>query len=192
MAPDRELEYPELLALWRTVPLSWRKLCRKDAACLALDLIQKYKPGIRLTAEGRPTKHVHKKRQYVAVGPALAAILDRPELAALKGGDELVAAKASQEYRQNRIAQDNLKNIVEARLGYQYETVKVSFWESDERVSFRIRSGHRGHALRAIEQVLQQDELDDIWEIEFRANGRVRQVQMGRSRSQRRPHGDST
>ena len=163
-----QLEYPELLKLWRTVPLYWRKLCRKDAVCLALDVIQEYKPGIRLTAEGRPTKYVHKKRQYVAVGPALAAILGRRELTALKGGDELAQAKEIWEDRQNRVAQDNLKSIAEARLGYQYETVEVRFWESDERRSFRIRSGHRGHALRAIEQVLQHDELDDIWQIRFR------------------------
>lgn len=171
MSSDRELEYPELLALWRTVPLYWRKRCRKYDDDLALDVIQDYKPGIRLTAEGRPTKHVHKARHCVNLGPALAVILDRPDLTALKGGFGLFVAKERWEDRQNRVAQDNLKSIAEARLGYQYETVEVSFWESDERMSFRIRSGHRGHALRAIEQVLRQDELDDIWQIQFRADG---------------------
>jgi len=167
---DSELEYPELLALWRTVPMEWRKLCRKEAAALALDVIQNHKPGIRLTSAGKPTKYVHKRRQYVAVGPALALILDRPELARLKGGQCLAEAKANWDYQQNRLAEKSLKRVSEACLGYGCETVEVNFWDSNDLRLFRIRSGHRGRALRAIERVLSAEEFNDIWMIAFRSD----------------------
>jgi hypothetical protein len=163
---DPDLDYPELLALWRTVPPEWRRRCRKHPS-ISLAAIQDHKPGLRLTYWGKPTRYVHKGQPLVAVGPALAVILDRPELAALKGGGDLEWVKESWEYERNREALGELRRIDEACLGYQFETVEVSFIGTSNR-RFRVRTGCRGHALRAIEQVLEPGELDAVWGITFR------------------------
>lgn len=148
-------------------------------AYLALDFIQQHKPGVRLTYGGKPTKHVRKSGHAIATGLALGTILGRPELACLKGAEALDQTKDRWEYRQNLNARGQLQKFEETRPGYQYETAEVRFWEQDDRGSFRTRSGHRGHALRAIDGVLDADEFNDIRQIQFLGSDSTASVDLG-------------
>jgi len=169
------LDYPELLRLWRTVPVFWRGKYRKWWG-VPLSVIQEYKPGINLTESGKPTRYKHKNPDHwVLIGPALALILDRPELTQLVGGSQLTDAKSCWDYRQNQAAIATIKATDEAHKGYQYETLQVS-WDWADGVSwedrkpdtvFRIRRGQRKKALLTLAQVLTEEEFTEINEVSF-------------------------
>ena len=172
------LDYPAQLALWRTLP---HKVVAPDGRTfqprryrkqwyVGITAIQAFRPGIRLTEQGKRCSYERKRHNLVAVGPALAIMLGRPELADLVGGEDLQRLRESWEHQQNAQALGQMKAVNEARLGYEYETLAVSY-DSDEDVSyFRIRAGQRGRGLAAIEKVLSPEDFADIYEISFNRN----------------------
>lgn len=169
------LDYPAQLALWRTVPLKVvaptgriieLRRCRKNWY-IGITTIQQFKPGIKLTEQGKKCSYERKKHNLVAVGPALAIMLDRPELASLLGGDDLQGLRGCWEYEQNAQAIRQMKSVSEAQLGFRYETLTVRYDSSGDMTHFRIRAGQRVRGLAAIEKVLSPEEFSDIYEISF-------------------------
>ncbi len=183
---NTDLEYPEILAFWRTVPITIkmpdgsynlkRKYLRDDWG-IRLSVIQEFRPGINLNEAGKPSKYVRKKRDWVVIGPALAIILNRPELTALKGGQLLANEKSNWEYNQNQKALNALQGIVEQNLGYKVETMDVGFRSSDD-MRYRIRAGQRRRAVQALEQVLSADEFEDIYSITFDRDDDARAIDL--------------